>query len=216
VRISVIATNTMLASASGALTACVYVWLRFGKPDVTMICNGLLAGLVAITAPCAFVSAPMAVLVGAVAGVLVVAAALFVERKLKIDDPVGAVAVHGVCGAWGILSVGLFSNGTYGEGLNGVDGPVKGLFYGDSGQLTASCIGIVVNVLWVGGVSIATLLVIDKLVGNRVSQQSEIEGLDHGEMGMPGYVAEPDGAFPPEMGKVQEAVLLTTPVQERA
>jgi Amt family ammonium transporter len=217
VRTSVIATNTMLASASGAMTACIFVWRRFGKPDVTMICNGLLAGLVAITAPCAFVSAPMAVLVGAVAGVLVVAAALFVERKLKIDDPVGAVAVHGVCGAWGILSVGLFSNGTYGEGQNGVDGPVKGLLYGDSGQLMASCIGIVVNVLWVGAVSVGTLFVIDKLVGNRVSQQSEIEGLDHGEMGMPGYVAEPDRAFPPEMGRQQEeGVVVPAPMHGRA
>jgi methylphosphotriester-DNA--protein-cysteine methyltransferase len=209
VRISVIATNTMLASASGALAACVFVWLRFGKPDVTMICNGLLAGLVAITAPCAFVSAGMAVLVGAVAGVLVVAAALFIERKLKVDDPVGAVAVHGCCGAWGILSVGLFSNGTYGEGLNGVDGPVKGLLYGDSGQLVASCIGILVNVVWVGVVSIVTLLVIDKLVGNRVSEQSEIEGLDHGEMGMPGYATEPGRASPPEMGQPPEGASLT-------
>jgi ammonium transporter, Amt family len=216
VRISVIATNTMLASASGALFACVFVWLRFGKPDVTMICNGLLAGLVAITAPCAFVSAGSAVLVGAVAGVLVVVAALFVEHSLKIDDPVGAVAVHGVCGAWGILSVGLFSNGTYGEGLNGVDGPVKGLLYGDPGQLVASCIGILVNVVWVGTVSIAALWVIDKLVGNRVSEQSEIEGLDHGEMGMPGYVAEAGRASPPEMAPSIPPSLVVASVQRGA
>jgi ammonium transporter, Amt family len=217
VRIAVIATNTMLASASGALAACVFVWLRFGKPDVTMICNGLLAGLVAITAPCAFVSAGSAVLVGAVAGVLVVVAALFVERKLKVDDPVGAVAVHGVCGAWGILSVGLFSNGTYGEGLNGVDGPVKGMLYGDSGQLVASCIGIFVNVVWVGAVSVAALWIIDKLVGNRVSEPSEIEGLDHGEMGMPGYVTEAGGASPPEMGQLPaQASLISAALQKGA
>jgi Amt family ammonium transporter len=217
VRISVIATNTMLASASGAAAACLYVWLRFGKPDVTMICNGLLAGLVAITAPCAFVSAGSAVLVGAVAGGLVVAAALFVERQLKIDDPVGAVAVHGVCGAWGILSVGLFANGTYGEGLNGVDGPVKGLLFGDSGQLIASCIGIGVNVVWVGVTSVAALWAIGMLVGNRVSEQSEVEGLDHGEMGMPGYVAEPGRPAPPEMGQMpKEAVVMAASIQETA
>ena len=192
-RIAVVATNTMLASAAGAFTACAFVWGRFGKPDVTMICNGLLAGLVAITAPCAFVSAGSAVIIGGVAGVLVVVAALFVERTLKIDDPVGAVAVHGVCGAWGILGVGLFANGTYGDGLNGVEGPVKGLFSGDSGQLIASLIGIVVNVVWVGAVTVVSLYVINKLVGNRVSTESEIEGLDTGEMGLPGYHDESSG-----------------------
>jgi ammonium transporter, Amt family len=209
-RTAVIATNTMLASASGALFACVFVWLRFGKPDVTMICNGLLAGLVAITAPCAFVSAGSAVLIGAVAGVVVVVAALFVDQRLRVDDPVGAVAVHGVCGAWGILSVGLLSNGTYGDGLNGVEGPVKGLFYGDAGQLAASCIGIAVNVIWVGTLSIATLLVVDKLVGNRVSEQTEEDGLDESEMGMPGYVADPGRASPPEVAEpVLRAALAT-------
>ncbi len=187
VRTAVIATNTMLASASGALLAGVTVWHRFGKPDVTMICNGLLAGLVAITAPCAFVSAGAAVLIGAVAGVLVVVVALFVDQRLKVDDPVGAVAVHGACGAWGILSVGLFSNGTYGDGLNGVEGPVKGLFHGDAGQLVASCIGIATNVVWVGLASVVSLTIVDKLVGNRVSEQTETEGLDEGAMGLPGY-----------------------------
>src|SRR5262249_38071464 len=93
-RIAVIAINTLLASGSGAFGAAVYVWLRYGKPDVTWLCNGLLAGLVAITAPCAFVSAPSAVLIGAVAGWLVVAGAMFIERTLKVDDPVGAVAVR--------------------------------------------------------------------------------------------------------------------------
>jgi Amt family ammonium transporter len=198
VRTAVIATNTMLASASGALLACIFVWLRFGKPDVTMICNGLLAGLVAITAPCAFVTSGAAVVIGAVAGVLVVVAAIFVDRRLKVDDPVGAVAVHGVCGAWGILSVGLFANGTYGDGQNGVDGPVRGLLYGDAGQLAAACIGIATNVVWVGLVSVAAFTVVDRLVGNRVGAHTEEEGLDEGEMGVPGYVAEPGRALPPE------------------
>jgi Amt family ammonium transporter len=215
VRTAVIATNTMLASASGALFACAFVWLRFGKPDVTMICNGLLAGLVAITAPCAFVSAGSAVLIGAVAGVLVVGVALFVEQRLKIDDPVGAVAVHGACGAWGILSVGLFANGTYGDGLNGVDGPVKGLFFGDAGQLAASCIGILVNVVWVGLASTAALALIDRTVGNRVSAQTEEDGLDDGEMGMPGYVADPGRTAPPEAVLLPHVVAVASSMTNR-
>ena len=198
-RTALVATNTMIASAAGAMTACIYVWSRFGKPDVTMICNGLLAGLVAITGPCAFVSSGASVIIGGVAGVLVVLAAVFVDQKLKIDDPVGAVAVHGVCGAWGIVGLGLFANGTYGDGLNGVAGNVRGLFYGDSGQLAASLIGIAVNVLWVGATAFVGLKVVNGLVGNRVSEESEIEGLDEGEMGMPGYSAEAGHPVPPEM-----------------
>jgi Amt family ammonium transporter len=114
-----------------------------------MLANGLLAGLVAITAPCAFVNSVSAVTIGAISGVLVVFAVLFIERTMKIDDPVGAVAVHCVNGMWGILSVGLFSDGTYGDGLNGVAGGVRGLFYGDAGQLAASVIGIVACWVWV-------------------------------------------------------------------
>jgi Amt family ammonium transporter len=198
-RTALVATNTMIASAAGAMSACIYVWARFGKPDVTMICNGLLAGLVAITGPCAFVSSGAAVVIGGVAGVLVVLAAVFVDQKLKIDDPVGAVAVHGVCGAWGIVGLGLFANGTYGDGLNGVAGNVRGLFYGDSGQLVASLIGIGVNVLWVGVTAFIGLKVVNGLVGNRVSEESELEGLDEGEMGLPGYSAEAGHPVPPEM-----------------
>src|SRR6266542_2510267 len=100
-RIAVVATNTMLASAGGAFSAMLYMWLVYGKPDPGMMVNGMLAGLVAITAPCAFVTAPVAVLIGVIAGVLVIWAAFFIEKTLKIDDPVGALAVHGVNGAWG-------------------------------------------------------------------------------------------------------------------
>src|SRR5262249_22722357 len=124
----------------------------------------------------------------------------FVDQKLKIDDPVGAVAVHGVCGAWGIVGLGLFANGTYGDGLNGVAGPVKGLLYGDAGQLVASFVGIAVNVVWVGAMAFLGMTVVNALVGNRVSGQVEIEGLDEDEMGLPGYAAEPGHALPPEMG----------------
>src|SRR6266542_2073457 len=100
-RIAVVATNTMLASAGGALSAMLYMWMVYGKPDPGMMINGMLAGLVAITAPCAFVTAPVAVLIGVIAGVLVIWAAFFIEKTLKIDDPVGAISVHGTCGAWG-------------------------------------------------------------------------------------------------------------------
>jgi len=198
-RIAVIAINTLLASGSGAFGAAVYVWLRYGKPDVTWLCNGLLAGLVAITAPCAFVSAPSAVLIGAVAGWLVVAGAMFIERTLKVDDPVGAVAVHGINGAWGVLALGLLANGTYGDGLNGVDGPVRGLLFGDKGQFVAECIGVLTNLVYVGGVAALVLKLVGKTIGNRVSAEVELEGLDVPEMGVPGYHAEPGRALPPEL-----------------
>src|SRR5690606_11012007 len=137
-RTAIVAVNTMLSSAAGAFAATLHTWRGFGKPDPTWMCNGMLAGLVAITAPCAFVDAPSAVLIGGLAGVLVVKAATFVEETLRIDDPVGAIGVHGANGAWGILALGLFANGSYGEGLNGVPGGVRGLFYGDSGQFFAA------------------------------------------------------------------------------
>jgi Amt family ammonium transporter len=128
--ISIVAVNTMLASATGALATYVVMMVKFGKPDPSMLCNGMLAGLVAITAPCAFVSSMGACVIGAVAGVLVVFSVFFVEGTMRLDDPVGAISVHGVNGAWGVLSLGLFSNGSYGAGWNGVhkllkDGVVK-------------------------------------------------------------------------------------------
>jgi Amt family ammonium transporter len=199
-RISIIAVNTMLASASGAFGACVYVWLRFGKPDPTWLANGMLAGLVAITAPCAFVGAPAAVIIGAVAGVLVVVSAMFIEQTLKIDDPVGASSVHGTCGAWGVISLGIFANGTYGEGFNNVEGPVKGLLSGDPGQLVAELIGVATNFIYVGGVTAVSLWTIGKVVGNRVTAETEIGGLDIPEMGVDGYKAEPGTLIPEAKG----------------
>jgi ammonium transporter, Amt family len=189
-RIAVIAVNTMLASAAGAVAAYVYMKVNFGSPDVTMMCNGMLGGLVAITAPCAFVTAPSAVLIGVVAGVLVIKSALFIEQRLKIDDPVGAVSVHGVCGAWGILALGLLADGRYGEGFNGVPGGVRGLFYGDSGQFLAACVGIVTNVVWVGTVTFVALKAIGAMIGNRSAAEDEIDGLDASEMGGPGYAPD--------------------------
>jgi len=190
-RTAVIAVNTMLASASGAFASYLWMKFRFGAPDVSWLCNGMLAGMVAITAPCAFVTAPAAILIGAVAGVLVINSALFIENVLKIDDPVGASSVHGVCGAWGILALGLFADGRYGDGWNGVPGKVRGLLYGDGKQFVAECIGIVACVLWVGTITFVALRITDALVGNRVSRREELAGLDVPEMGIEGYTTEP-------------------------
>jgi ammonium transporter, Amt family len=189
-RTAVIAVNTMLASAAGAFGAYLWMKFRFGVPDLSMLCNGMLAGMVAITAPCAFVAAPVAIFIGAVAGVLVIVSAMFIENTLKIDDPVGASSVHGTCGAWGVLSVGLFADGTYGAGWNGVPGPVRGLFYGDASQLAASCVGIIVCISWVGAMGFIVMKVLDATVGNRINLQDEIMGLDVPEMGIEGYAME--------------------------
>jgi Amt family ammonium transporter len=189
-RFVIVAVNTMLAGAAGAFSSCLFTWSRFGKPDVSMMCNGMLAGLVAITAPCAFVSSLAALVIGALAGVLVIVATLFVERTLRIDDPVGAISVHGANGLWGIVALGLFADGTYGEGLNGVAGTVRGLFYGDGGQLGAELIGIAANIVYVGITGILAFTMIDRMVGNRVSLDDEIGGLDLAEMGMEGYTTD--------------------------
>jgi Amt family ammonium transporter len=186
-RISVIAVNTMLASASGAVMAALYMWFKFGKPDPSMTANGMLAGLVAITAPCAFVNSVGAFIIGVVAGVLVVESAFCLERTLKVDDPCGAISVHGTNGAWGVLSLGLFADGTYGDKWNGVEGTVRGLFYGDPSQLLAEIIGAVTNFVFVFVAAMIFFKIIDLIVGNRVSVAVEMEGLDVPEMGVPGY-----------------------------
>jgi Amt family ammonium transporter len=187
-RIAVVAVNTMLASATGALAATVWMWwVRTKKPDPSMMCNGMLAGLVAITAPCAFVSAGGACIIGLVSGVLVVEAVFFFDKKM-IDDPVGAISVHGVNGAWGCLSIGLLADGTYGDALNGVAGNVKGLFYGGGfSQLFAEIIGVTTCFVTLSVLSLIVYYAVEKLVGNRVSKEVEIEGLDVPEMGITGY-----------------------------
>jgi ammonia channel protein AmtB len=186
-RIAVVATNTMLASAGGAVAAMLYMMIRFGKPDPSMMANGLLAGLVAITAPCAFTNALWSVGIGVVAGLLVCVSVFFVEGRLKIDDPVGAISVHGVNGAWGCLALGLFSDGTYGDGWNGVTGTVKGLFYGDPSQLVAEAIGVLTCFVFVFSAFYLFFKVQDKLMGIRVSAETETEGLDLPEMGALAY-----------------------------
>ncbi|MEA4947246.1 MAG: ammonium transporter, partial [Oscillospiraceae bacterium] len=139
-RLAVVATNTMIAGAVGGLVAMFYMWIKFGKPDPSMTANGTLAGLVAITAPCAFVNGISSAIIGLIAGFLVCVAVPFFENKWKLDDPVGAISVHGVNGMWGIIATGLFADGKYGGGLNGVPGNVTGLFYGGSYQFLAQLI----------------------------------------------------------------------------
>jgi ammonium transporter, Amt family len=163
------------------------MWVKYGKPDPTMCVNGLLAGLVAITAPCAFVTAPSAVLIGLIAGVLVVLSVLFIDGVLKVDDPVGAVSVHGVCGAWGVLALGLFADGTYGDKWNTVEGTVKGLFYGDASQFVAQCISVIVNIVFVFCAAYLVFKLIDVIIGNRVSPEAELGGLDIPETGVLAY-----------------------------
>ncbi len=188
-RIGTIAVDTMLAGCTGTFGAILYMWIFKGKPDASMSGNGLLAGLVAITAPSGFVSAPSAAIIGLVAGVLVCVSVSFVESVLKVDDPVGAISVHGTNGLWGVLSVGLFADGTsnYGGSWNGVTGSVTGLFYGDASQLTAQLVGISTLLGVVFTLSFAINMVLEYVIGHRVSAESELNGLDVPEMGQLGY-----------------------------
>jgi len=188
-RIGSIAVNTMLAGCTGSFGALLYMWIRFGKPDASMSGNGLLAGLVAITAPSGFVNTVGAVIIGFAAGVLVCLSVEFLERVMKIDDPVGATSVHGTCGLFGVLCVGLFADGTsnYGGSWNGVDGSVTGLFYGDPGQFVAQLIGVCTLVGVIFTLSYVFNALIDVFVGQRVSADVELEGLDLPEMGALGY-----------------------------
>jgi Amt family ammonium transporter len=159
--------------------------------------NGLLAGLVAITAPSGFVNPTGSAIIGLIAGVLVCASVAFVENTLKVDDPVGAISVHGTCGLWGVLSVGLFADGTsnYGGSWNGVTGSVTGLFYGDASQLVAQLVGIATLVGFVFSFSFAMNWILDLVIGQRVSAETEVAGLDLPEMGQLGY---PEFVFAPE------------------
>ena len=217
-RIAVIATNTMLASAAGAIAAMFYMWAAYGKPDPSMSANGLLAGLVAITAPCAFVSSFWAFVIGAVGGVLVCMSVVFVERSLKLDDPVGAISVHGTCGAWGVLSLGLFADGTYGDGLNGVAGGVRGLFYGDLSQFAAQIVGTLTNFVFIFLVSLAFFRVLDAVMGMRVSAETEMEGLDVPEMGVHGYpeIQGPSSLLPGAAGARSSGMPVGAVATERA
>ncbi|MBD3388978.1 MAG: ammonium transporter [Candidatus Altiarchaeales archaeon] len=178
--IATIAVTTNLAAAAGAITAMFTIWALAGKPDVSMTINGFLAGLVGITAGCASVSPLSALIIGAVAGVIVVFAVEFVDKFLRVDDPVGAVSVHGVCGAFGTLAVGVFAEEAYG-GVNGL------LFGGGVTQLISQAVGVVSVFLFVFPVAFLMFKVIDLTLGLRVSEHEEVTGLDIGEHGMFAY-----------------------------
>ncbi len=184
-RASSVAVNTMLAGATASFSALLYMWMRYGKPDSSMTVNGLLAGLVAITAPSGFVNPFAAAVIGWVAGILVCLSVEFFDRIPRIDDPVGALSVHGVNGLWGVIAVGLFADGrsNYGGSWNGVAGGVRGLFYGDAGQLVAQLIGVATLLGVVFTMSFVWNWIVDAVVGQRSSAEAEIEGLDIPEMG---------------------------------
>jgi len=184
--IATIAVTTNLSAAAGAVSAMITVWIWFKKPDASMTLNGALAGLVAVTASCALVSPSSAVLIGALAGVLVVFAVEFFDKVLHVDDPVGAISVHGVCGLFGTLCVGLFAEARFAEaaGL----GTIDGLFFGGGlHQLGVQALGCLSVFAWVGTTALGLFLAIKKTIGLRVTEAEEARGLDIGEHGMEAY-----------------------------
>jgi Amt family ammonium transporter len=195
-RISVIAINTNLAAVAGSATALFLWYWMFGKPDVTMACNGMLAGLVAITAPCAFVSPNSSVIIGILAGVLVCLGVLLNDRVLKIDDPCGAISVHGFCGWLGAVCVGIFADGTYGTGWNGVGVSsylghagqgVTGLLHGDAKQFMTQLLGATLCAMWAFGATYGVFWVVNRVKSIRVSPEAEVQGLDVPEFGLSSY-----------------------------
>ena len=195
-RISVIAINTNLAAVAGSAAAMLLWYFLYGKPDITMACNGMLAGLVAITAPCAFVSPTSAVIIGICAGVIVCLGVLFNDRVVKIDDPCGAISVHGYCGWFGAVCVGIFADGTYGAGWNGVGAAsylgsagkgVTGLIHGDTRQFLVQLIGASLCAIWAFGATYVVFWAVNKAKSMRVSPEVELEGLDVPEFGLKSY-----------------------------
>ncbi len=220
-RISGIAVNTNLAACAGSAAALVLWYFMFGKPDVSMACNGMLAGLVAITAPCAFVNATSSIIIGLLAGVLVCLGVLFNERVLKVDDPCGAISVHGFCGTLGGICLGIFADGTYGSGWNGshlfkladgtfktfanvADAPkdtiekgVTGLLGGNANQFVCQLFGAGINIVWAFGLTFIVFKIVNAIKSMRVSAEVETEGLDIPEFG---GLAYPEDALAPAPG----------------
>ena len=177
--LGIITVTTSLSASAGTLSAMITVWILKKKPEVSMTLNGALAGLVAITAPCAVVSPLSAIIIGLIAGVIVVFSVLFFDN-IGIDDPVGAVSVHGVCGAWGTIAVGLFAAEPYGS--------VNGLFYGGGFRLLGiQALGALVAFLYAFLIGLGIFKLIDITIGIRVSRKEEIEGLDIFEHGIEAY-----------------------------
>jgi Amt family ammonium transporter len=173
--IGYIAVTTNLSAAAGAIAAMMVSWIVMKKPDASMALNGALAGLVSITAPCDGISPMGAIIIGIIGGALVVFSVMFIDRKLKVDDPVGAVSVHGVCGLWGTLSVGLFNMDS-------------GLFYGGGmKQLAVQALGAGAAFIWAFGIGLVLFYAIKATIGLRVTSEEELKGLDIGEHGMEAY-----------------------------
>jgi len=190
--LSSVIVNTALGAVAGTLAAMLMLGGKKMKPDPTLICNGMIAGLVAISGACPFVDSWAALIIGAVGGSVVVSSVLLLERR-GIDDPVGAISVHGVAGLWGLLAVGIFANGKYGVGFNGVarqrfqvDG-VRGLLYGDPGQFAAQIVGVVALVVFGLVIAWAWFHISNRYSPMRVTRDVELEGLDGPELGALAY-----------------------------
>jgi Amt family ammonium transporter len=179
--IGLIAVNTSLSASAGILGAMIVAWARFGKPDMSMTMNGALAGLVGITAGCYTVSPVGSLIIGLIAGMLVVLSVEFIDKVLRIDDPVGAVSVHGVCGAWGTLAVGLFT-------VPGLNGGAGGLLYGGGfGLLGVQLIGVIAVFAWAFGMGLLVFKLAKGFMGLRVTPEEELCGLDISEHGSEAY-----------------------------
>ena len=228
IQFATVAANTAVAGAFGAIAAMFWITRRTGKPDPGMMANGMLAGLVAITAPCAFVQPWAAAVIGVLSGVIVIEAVFFVERKLKIDDPVGAIAVHGVNGTLGVLYVGIFSSGMYGAGWNvtakGAAAEatgITGILYDQGslgfGQLGAQAIGVAVIWTVIFGLAFAFFKIQNALTkgGIRSAEEDEVAGLDLPEMGVLAYPEfgrgyASGGSEPVTVGAGSESKVFTT------
>ena len=190
VQFATVATNTAIAGAFGSIAAMFYITKRTGKPDPGMMVNGMLAGLVAVTAPCAFIAPWAAAVIGIIGAILAIEAVFIVERKFKIDDPVGAIAVHMVNGIFGTLAVGIFANGSYGAGWNGSSSKgIEGIIKGDWGQLGAQALGVVVILGVIFPIAYGFFSIQNKFTkgGIRSAEEDEINGLDIPEMGVVAY-----------------------------
>ena len=172
------AVNTLLAGAAGAVSAIYIAMIRTGKADIEMGANGALAGLVGITAGCAYVDPWAAVVIGLLAGVIMIAGVHVVKLVLKVDDPVGAISVHGICGAWGLLAVGIFATG---------HNDVEGLIAGNAEQLVPQIVGLLVAAAWGLGAGFILFKALDMTMGLRASEEEEMQGLDIPEHGRSAY-----------------------------